>query len=47
MKNTNILIVTDYSAPYEGNFIESLKFLEEKMKVNGNKVVWYIKSKMH
>lgn len=28
----NIVHVCDYSAPYKGNFIESLEFLEEKLK---------------
>lgn len=35
MKKKNILIVTDYVAPYEGNFIMSLKKLEESIKKDG------------
>lgn len=32
----NILIVTDYMAPYEGNFIQSLKKLEKSIVRDGN-----------
>ena len=36
----NILIVTDYSAPYEGNFIESIKVLYKKAIENNKKIVY-------
>lgn len=38
--NYNTLIVTDYSAPYEGNFIESIKALHQKNLEKGNNVVY-------
>lgn len=40
MKNYKILIITDYAAPYEGNFIESLKYLNKKMDESGNEVIY-------
>lgn len=36
----NVLIITDYSAPYEGNFIESIKSLHKKMNENNDKTVY-------
>ncbi len=39
MKN-NILIITDYSAPYEGNFIESIKDLHDKAKIEGKEIFY-------
>lgn len=40
MKNYKVLIITDYAAPYEGNFIESLKLLQKKMEEKGNEVIY-------
>ena len=37
----NILIVTDYAAPYEGNFIESIKVLHKKA-LEKNKKIFYL-----
>ncbi|MFI3213070.1 MAG: glycosyltransferase family 4 protein [Eubacteriales bacterium] len=34
----NLLIITDYAAPYEGNFIQSLKSLENRILKNGKMV---------
>lgn len=45
MKNTRVLIVTDYAAPYEGNFIESLKELEKKMYEQGNELIYLFPQK--
>lgn len=36
----NMLIITDYSAPYEGNFIESIKMLNKKYEQDGNKIYY-------
>ena len=36
----NILLVADYTAPYEGNFINSIKRLEEKVNKNGGKMIY-------
>lgn len=36
----NILLVADYAAPYEGNFINSIKRLEEKVKKNDGKMIY-------
>ena len=36
----NILIATDYASPYPGNFMESIKKLEEKVIENGGKIVY-------
>ena len=36
----NIFIVADYSAPYRGNFIESIIKLEEKILKNNGKVIY-------
>ena len=41
----NILIVTDYIAPYEGNFIRSLKKLEESLIDDGNNLYYVFSSK--
>lgn len=38
--NYNMLIITDYSAPYEGNFIESIKSLNKKYDELGNKIIY-------
>ena len=38
--NYNMLIITDYSAPYEGNFIESVKSLHKKCIEKGNNIVY-------
>lgn len=40
INNKKILIVAQYSAPYTGNFIQSLIELERELKLNGNKVVY-------
>ena len=41
MKNENsILLITDYAAPYEGNFIESIKVLHYSLEKNNNKIVY-------
>lgn len=45
MKNKNVLIVTDYVAPYEGNFIMSLKKLEESIKKDGNSFYYIFSNK--
>lgn len=45
MKQKNILIVTDYVAPYEGNFIMSLKKLEESVKKDGGKFYYFFPKK--
>lgn len=36
----SILLVTDYSAPYEGNFIESIKFLHKNINENNDRIVY-------
>lgn len=36
----NILLVADYAAPYEGNFINSIKKLEEKVIENNGKIIY-------
>lgn len=36
----NIFLVTDYAAPYGGNFIKSIKKLEEKVIQNGGTIVY-------
>lgn len=36
----NVLIITDYAAPYEGNFIMSLKSLEKEISNSGGKLVY-------
>lgn len=38
--NQNMLIITDYAAPYEGNFIESIKSLRKKYIENGNELIF-------
>jgi len=41
MKNdVNCLIITDYAAPYAGNFIESIKSLNLYAKQNNNEIVY-------
>lgn len=45
MKKYKILIITDYAAPYEGNFIESLKALHKKLKDNANEIVYLFSPK--
>ncbi|MFI3326693.1 MAG: glycosyltransferase family 4 protein [Clostridia bacterium] len=34
----NVLIITDYAAPYEGNFMQSLKSLDNRVSQNGKMV---------
>ena len=41
MKNKNILIITDYMAPYEGNFIMSLKKLEQSIIDEGGAFYYF------
>ncbi len=41
----NILLVADYAAPYEGNFINSIKQLEEKVNKNGGSVIYFFPEK--
>lgn len=36
----NILIITDYAAPYEGNFIESIKILNKNIIEKNKKIVY-------
>lgn len=36
----NILVVADYTAPYKGNFIESILKLEEKVRENGGRIIY-------
>lgn len=38
--NKNMLIITDYSAPYEGNFIESIKSLNKEYTKEENELVY-------
>ncbi len=45
MKSFKVLIITDYAAPYEGNFIESLKKLNEKMLKQKNEVIYFFTQK--
>lgn len=40
-----VLIITDYIAPYEGNFIQSLKKLEKSIKKDGNDFFYLFPSK--
>ncbi|MDY4079530.1 MAG: glycosyltransferase family 4 protein [Clostridium sp.] len=39
-ENKNILQITDYAAPYEGNFINSLKVLEEHLNKKKIKMIY-------
>lgn len=38
--NYNVLHLTDYGAPYEGNFVASLRALERKLSEEGNGMVY-------
>jgi len=42
----NIFLVADYAAPYEGNFINSIKKLEDKINQNGGKVIYSFPEKI-
>ena len=42
---SNILIVTDYAAPYEGNFIESIKELNKKVLEKKEKIIYLFPSR--
>lgn len=41
MKSKNVLIITDYAAPYEGNFIMSLKKLEKSIIEDGGEFYYF------
>ena len=45
MKKYKVLIITDYAAPYEGNFIESLKALHRNMLKKGNDIIYLFSPK--
>lgn len=45
MKKIKIMIITDYAAPYEGNFIESLKRLNEKLIEQKKEVIYFFSPK--
>jgi glycosyltransferase involved in cell wall biosynthesis len=40
MEQKNILIITDYAAPYGGNFIESVKTLDKEMAKENKKIIY-------
>ena len=44
-KKYKMMIITDYAAPYEGNFIESLKKLNEKIVEQKNDVIYFFSPK--
>ena len=39
-KNYTVLHLTDYGAPYEGNFVASLRALEQRLAEDGNRMVY-------
>ncbi len=44
----HILVITDYAAPYEGNFIMSLKSLEQEIEDDDGKIIYlFIKKASH
>ena len=42
MENQVVLHISNYAAPYKGNFIASLEALEERLKENGNNRMVYV-----
>ncbi len=46
MKNKSIMIITSYNGPYGGNFIASLRSLDNKIKDSGYRTVFVLQKKV-